>query len=33
MSDSHPQYEPPAAREIQGDGSPVEACAMIVTDA
>jgi hypothetical protein len=25
-------YQPPAAEEIQGDGSPVEACAMISTD-
>ncbi len=27
-----PNYEPPAAEEIQGDGSPAETCAMIVTD-
>jgi hypothetical protein len=26
-----PQYEPPAAEEIQGDGSPAETCAMINT--
>ena len=25
-------YEPPAAEEIQGDGSPAETCAMIVSD-
>jgi hypothetical protein len=24
-----PQYEPPAAEEIQGDGSPAETCAMV----
>jgi hypothetical protein len=27
-----PQYEPPAAEEIQGDGSPAETCAMLVTN-
>jgi len=26
-----PQYEPPAAEEIQGDGSPAETCAMAQT--
>ncbi len=31
MSDQ-PKYQPPAAEEIQGDGSPAETCAMVVTD-
>ncbi len=27
-----PRYEPPAAEEIRGDGSPAETCAMISTN-
>ncbi len=31
MTEQSPQYEPPAAEEIRGDGSPIETCAMVVT--
>jgi hypothetical protein len=31
MSEQH-HYEPPAAEEIQGDGSPAETCAMVVSE-
>ena len=31
MTEPQSQYEPPAAEEIQGDGSPAETCAMVVS--
>jgi hypothetical protein len=31
MSDQTPQYDPPAAEEIQPEGDPAETCAAITT--
>lgn len=31
MTEAQSQYEPPAAEEIRGDGSPAETCAMLIT--